>query len=265
VILEFGQEKEREEEKVDKKSLLVLDDGHFISSGLDLKQADITGFNTIVPKSNAQTLVTTSQGYPIVTTWRYGLGRVISLTTDDGKDWAGGLLSKDNSVLLTRIAAYAVGNPKRKEEFYIEIPDTIVGEQSDVIVKTNQYPDQDTLGIPIDEGLNFNMVEPNLYIASFVPDKTGINSLLGRDFGVNYEREYQEVGLNPMLSSFVIRTGGLTFQPNDIDGMVEDARSRAQKLQTKKVYFRWIFILIAIAVLLIELVIRRILSNQRKI
>jgi len=153
VILEFGDEKDREED-IPKNSLVVRDGGHFITKGLKIKDTKITGFNTIVPKSSAQTLITTGQGYPVITTWRYSLGRVVSMTTDDGRNWAGKLLSKSNSQLITRVAAYTVGNPKRLEKYYVEIEDTQVGKQSTVIVKSDELPKDDLL--------TFNMIEPEM-------------------------------------------------------------------------------------------------------
>jgi len=258
VILEFGEEKNREDEEiVNKKTLTIKDSGHFITSGLAVDTIEVGGFNTIVPKSNAQTLVTTNQGYPIVTTWRYGLGRVMSLTTDDGERWGGQLMSGDNSKLLTRLFAYGVGNPKRKEKYYVEIADTRVNDLSSVIVKSET--------LPASEGLSFSMSEPGLYMATFIPSDLGINSLLDTKFAVNYPKEYENVGPNDDLPSMAFQTGGRFFDYTDVDGIVNEAISRSKKQVSQKVYYRWVLILAALIVLMLEFTIRRILSNRRKI
>jgi hypothetical protein len=257
VILEFGAEKDKyDEEIVSKKGLVVRDADHFITYDLDIDKAEVSGFNTIVPKSTARTLITTSQGYPIVTSWRYGLGRVLSYSTDDGSYWAGSILSKDNSKLITRMFAYAVGNPKRKEEYYVEIPDTEVGSISTVIVKSESLPQH--------LNMTFNMVEPKIYNAEFIPPQVGFNELLGMKFSVNTQKEFQSVGINPDFHQIITQTGGKVFD-HDPDKIVDQARAKAKRLISEKVYFRWAFLLSALIVLLIELSVRRILSNRRKI
>lgn len=257
VVLEFGQEKDREDDKISTKGLSLRETGHFITTGLKLTNADISGFNTIVPKSTARTLVTTTQGYPIVTSWRYGLGRVISYTSDDGEKWAGNLLNKDNSKLLLRTVAYAVGDPKRKEKEFIEIPDTEVSKESEIIVKSETFPNYNNL--------TFSMIEPNIYLATFTPEFTGINELLNKKFAVNYPKEYLNTGINEYLYSIAIQTGGRTFEPDDVDGIIQQARDNAKKLVSNKVYYRWVLIAFALGIFLLELALRRLFSNRRKI
>jgi len=64
--------------------------------------AKVTGLNFVVPKQAARTLVTTNGGDSVLSVWRFGLGRVVSLTTDDGNKWSGELLSQKNSKLITK-------------------------------------------------------------------------------------------------------------------------------------------------------------------
>ncbi len=69
-------------------SLVALDTTHFITRGLEIG-ATISGYNYVVPKPAASLLVTTNKNIPIVVVWRFGLGRVVSIATDDGSRWSG--------------------------------------------------------------------------------------------------------------------------------------------------------------------------------
>ena len=66
----------------------VVNKNHYITADLNLN-ASISGFNDVTPKTGAQRLVAMPDGKPVLTVWRYGLGRVAALTTDDGNAWAG--------------------------------------------------------------------------------------------------------------------------------------------------------------------------------
>ena len=66
-------------------SLFAYSPDHFITKNVNLT-ANITGYNDVTPKAGAERLVITStNGKPVLTTWRFGLGRVAALTTDNGE------------------------------------------------------------------------------------------------------------------------------------------------------------------------------------
>src|SRR5674476_1375729 len=65
-------------------SLFAYSPDHFITKNVNLT-SNITGYNDVTPKAGAERLVITStNGKPVLTTWRFGLGRVAALTTDNG-------------------------------------------------------------------------------------------------------------------------------------------------------------------------------------
>ncbi|MBI2550507.1 VWA domain-containing protein, partial [Candidatus Woesearchaeota archaeon] len=92
---------------IDKMKLEKLNSNHFITRNVKLT-ARLTGFNQVVPKPNADVLVATAENRPVLTVWRFGLGRIASVTTDDGTGWAAELFNKDNSVLITRAVNWAI-------------------------------------------------------------------------------------------------------------------------------------------------------------
>ena len=53
----------------------MVNKNHYITADLDLN-ATITGFNDVTPKPGSQRLVAMADGKPVLTVWRYGLGRV---------------------------------------------------------------------------------------------------------------------------------------------------------------------------------------------
>jgi len=74
----------------------LINSDHFITRGVSLN-ATIYGYNKVYTKQNAQALVMTATGNPVISTWRFGLGRVVSITTDNGNTWAPELYDRDNS------------------------------------------------------------------------------------------------------------------------------------------------------------------------
>lgn len=244
---------DEEEQQSNKMNLAILDSNHFITAGLDPK-AFIYGFNNVVPKTTARLLATTSTGEPILTVWRLGLGRIAALSTDDGSDWAGDLLSKQNSNIITRTFNWAIGDPERKSQEFIEIPDTRVNEPTEVLVKSQT--------IPKAEGNVFHKVDENLYATTVTPTETGFQNILTATFATNYPAEYEMMGVNPELKSVTASTGGKIFNKEDIDGIIDLTKTKAKRTVVKKETIRQPFILAAILLLLIEIFIRRITRQE---
>jgi hypothetical protein len=233
--------------------LFILNPYHFITRGLEL-DANLYGFNQVIPKSSAQLLVTTQHGEPAVTVWNYGLGRVTSLNVFSGNNNLGDLLNKKNSILLTRITNWCIGDPQRKEPYYVIIPDTRVNSSAEVIVKSDKYP--------IAEGLSFTRVGENQYKADLIPGKAGFNQVLGKSFGVNYEQEYQQLGMSQRLEEVVSMSGGKFFKPTDTKEIVSFVKSVSKRTKVEKTTIVWPFILAAAIIFLIEIGIRKVRERR---
>lgn len=246
----FGKPDERESNKL---GLVVLNKNHFITENLELKGL-VYGFNAVVPKTTARLLVTTTTGEPLVTVWRLGLGRVAALSTDDGTNWAGELLNKENSKILTRMTNWAIGDPNRKSKEFVDVSDTRVQERTEVIIKSSQQPNA--------PGATFYKTDEDVYTASITPTQTGFYEIAGTFFGVNYPAEYAALGENPELKAITASTGGKIFKPEDIEGIIQHTKSRARRAVITKDIFSWPFILGAILLLLTEIFIRRIIRRE---
>lgn len=238
----------------DRFGVTVLNSNHFITENLDIR-AVITGYNQVVPKATANLLITTDIGDPLLTVWRFGLGRIAALTTDDGRMYAGSLLGRNTSVMLTRTMNWAIGDPDRKSETYVDISDTRLNEPTPILVKSETPPKA--------EDVVFFRVDDDLYRANIVPEDKGFHQIIDATFAVNSKREYGKVGLNLELEEIVASTGGKMYTVDQAEQIIDEVKSRSKRSVVKKVYIRWPFILAAIVLYLLQIYLRRVTKNKK--
>ncbi|MEM3154334.1 MAG: VWA domain-containing protein [Candidatus Woesearchaeota archaeon] len=233
--------------------LVILNKNHFITENFE-PNATLYGFNQVSPKGAARLLATTSTGEPVLTVWRLGLGRVAAFSVDDGSKWAGSLLTAGNSRIIARTMNWAIGDPERKSASFIDAKDTRINEPAEVTIKSSVPPSAG--------GVVFYKIDEDTYTGSIMPTSIGFQSAAGAEFAVNYETEFGSLGLNPELDRIAGSTGGKVFDPNDIDGIVERARTTAKRVISSRDYIRAPFILLAIVLFLVEIFIRRLLRKE---
>lgn len=249
----FGDSDEQEPEGGGTMGLVVLNANHFITEGYEPK-ADLNGFNQVVPKTTARLLLTTSTGEPVLTVWRVGLGRVAAWSVDDGSEWAGQVLNRINSKIVARTFNWAIGDPDRKSQSYIDAHDTIINEPTEVTIKSETPPEA--------PGVTFYKVDEDLYSAAMTPTTLGFQQVSGAVFAANYAREYHSLGYNPELSKIVLSTGGRVFEADDIDGIAQHARASSRRIVNTKDRIGWPFVLAAVIIYLIEIFIRRLVRRE---
>ena len=248
----FFGEPEPDEDK-DRFSIVVLDSGHFITRDLSLG-ASITGFNYVAAKPSARLLASTAGGSPILAVWRYGIGRVASLSTDSGSSWSGSLYTKENSRLISRTVNWAIGDLSRNKAYDVSAKDTFVDKATDVNVVSDEIPDT--------EDLDFAKIDTNLYSAEFASDKPGFHDVLDAVVAVNHDDEYFDLGMDPELKDLVTSSGGKLFDPSNTDAIIEGVKTMSKRIKTETAYYRWPFALAALLVLIIEIAIRRYHENK---
>ncbi len=244
-----------EEEESDLRHLSITNHRHFITSGLTL-DARISGYNRVVSKPAATVLVSTRDRKPVLTAWRFGLGRVAALTTDPEK-WAGELLKRENSELITRTINWAVGNPGRKKDIDVRVSDSRVGDIASVYVMSEKRP--------VLEGYSFSMTGSSLYTAAFVPEEPGFKRFYDSVMAVSYSTEYSKLGLNPGLAGYVSMTGGRIFSKDQPEEIVEFIKSNSVRRKFREKSFSQYFLLAALLIFLLELCIRRVIENKKSI
>lgn len=250
IKLAIGEGKDKEKE-TKKYKLQILNANAFITTGIDLK-ASITGFNQVVPKSSGRTLVTTEFNNPVLSIWRFGLGRVAVLSTDDGSKWSGELLSSGQSKIITRTVNWAVGDPDRLKDYAVKISDTTLGEPTELKVITDKTP--------VLKGYEFAKIEEgskDSYVTTYTPTATGFFRVLDATVAVSYPYEYQKVGFNQELKSIIESGGGSIFKPEQTKEIVERVKQDSVTIEKDYNYYRWPFVVAALAIFLIEIAFRR--------
>ncbi|MBI4150167.1 VWA domain-containing protein [Candidatus Woesearchaeota archaeon] len=247
----FGEPEDDEKEK---RNLVVLNGNHFITKELSLS-GQLTGYNQVVPKASASALVTTGTGAPLLTVWRFGLGRVAALASDDGSKYAAPLLARENSKLITRSINWAVGDPTKTRGFGVIAEDTNLGKTAEITVRSKQLPQSDLM--------QFKKVDVDLYRGFFSPAETGFFSLAGAEVAVNYYDELQKIGMHPNLRNLVMATGGEMFKPDQIEEIIKKTKASAMRKETQEISYRWPFALAALCLFLFEVCVRKL--HEKKV
>jgi len=249
----FGKKPADEEEK-GLRNVVVYNAFHFITHNLE-PSAVLYGFNQVIPKSNARMLLATSQGEPILTVWRYGLGRVASFSTDDGNAWSGGVFNERNSRMVSRMMNWAIGDPERKEKYFIRIDDTRTNKTTDIIVKSEKFPKA--------EDLTFYKTGENIYTSKIESSAQGFNEVIGVVYASNYDAEYQKLGINPELQGIVESSNGKIFKSDEHKEIMNHVIKRSERFDIIKKKMMWPFITAALIIFLVEVSIRRIVEQKQ--
>lgn len=237
-------------ENVSGYTLVVMDENHYITSNIEIN-ATISGFNDVTPKPGAQRLVALTDGKPIVTAMRYGLGRSVSLATDDGNAWAQSLYSPENSMLISSMVNWAVGDPRPERE-RVEADDGWAGSPLEIYVSSESLPE-------IGEGARIESTAPGRYTVTIVPESEGVYYINDYGIAVNYPLEYREFGFNPELKGMIEAAGGKIFTEDEAGrSIVEEARKASARLVQERASISWQLLLAALVLFLLEVTVRRI-------
>jgi uncharacterized membrane protein len=242
IKLYFGDASENPDDDL---GIFVYDSNHFITKDIS-KVGKIYGFNSVYPKANARMLLTTSTGDPLLTIWNFGLGRVASLTTDDGSMWNPDMLAEANSKVLIKTLNWLVENPERKNLMSVDIEDLRIGENAVVVARSQSRP----------EG-NYFAAGKNLYKSNLFPEEVGFIEVSGVSAGVNYKKEYLHIGISEDLEKAIAITGGQMLPPDA--AQIEEKIMSASSVETvRQESVSWAFFAAALAVFLIEIFLKRI-------
>lgn len=186
--------------------------------------------------------------------WRFGLGRVISLATDDGSKWGGEFLTKGNSKVITKAINWVIGDLARKKNFDVKIKDTTVDGTMFISVISGS--------LPTHEKLSFFKSDANLYNAKYSPDSTGYYNFLGADVAVNYKDEFKDLGINKEFIKLVKQSQGMVFDKDDIDTILEFVKDKSKRIKVDTTSYKWPFLTLAVILFLAEIALRRLWENR---
>ncbi|WP_299331761.1 VWA domain-containing protein [Haloplanus sp.] len=231
------------------EGLTVVDSTHFITSGVTLESTP-GRVNDVSMRPGADLLVAGSDGTPAVASWRYGLGRVATITAYDDTGGLDGLLRRPDSLLVTKSVNYAIGDPERKATGVTDVADTRVGEPTTVVYR----------GVSPPEGteLTFSAVDENVYRAQTTPESVGFGTVAGATYAANYPAEYAGFGTSAALTEAVRATGGQQFGRNDATEIAAFARQQSTRVRDVRRSWDWALLTAALLLFLTEVVVRRL-------
>ncbi|AUV81607.1 magnesium chelatase [Salinigranum rubrum] len=231
------------------EGLTIVDPNSFITSGVTLESSPSSA-NDVAIRRGADFLVATSDGTPAVASWRYGLGRVATITAYGSDGTLDGLLEQPDSLLVTKTVNYAIGDPERKSEGVTDVSDTRVGESTTVVFRGRERPQSDAV--------DFRQTSTGVYQATLTPNETGFNQVLDATYAVNYQSEYGSFGQTGELRSVVQTTGGRQFEPSQAAEIAEFARQESTRVRTLEQSWTWLALLLALLLYFGEIVLRRL-------
>ena len=234
--------------------LVVLDRRAFVTSGVTLTSSP-ESFNDVSVRRGADYLVAGSNGQPALATWRYGLGRVATLTAHGDDGTLDGLLREPDSLLLTRSTNYVVGDPERKATGITGIPDTRVGEPTTVTYRGTDRPDVD--------GPAFRRVGEETFRASVTPTEPGYVEVLDAAYAANYPREYAAFGPAPELDRLVDETSGREFTAAQGTRIARFAAQEASGIRPVETDWTWLPLVLGLVLFTLEVSYRRLQVRRR--
>ncbi len=250
-----SEEKILPEENLSGYSIAVANKNHYITSDLELN-ATVSGFNDVTPRSGAQRLVIMADGKPVLTTWRYGLGRVAAFTSDDGSVWAGSIYAVPSSQLISSMVNWAVGDP-RPEDDRVEAEDGWQGTPLQITIDSNALP-----SLP---GTSVEKVGDKRYVATLTPNSTGIYYIGDYGVAVNYPLEYRDIGFNSELTGLIMANGGKVFTEDEArQSLIAEAGRLSQRTVQERVSRRDLLLLLALAIFLVDVVFRKAGEIRRR-
>ncbi|MCD4816893.1 MAG: VWA domain-containing protein, partial [Methanosarcinales archaeon] len=260
--LTFGQEApDLPEGGPDAYAIVRLDEEHFITRYLNIS-GSISGYNDVTQKVGARRLVTTSMGKPVVTVWEFGLGRVVSLSSDNGYQWAGVLYSGENARLLPSMINWAVGDPRPEDGIVVYSGDMNLGSPGTVIIRSNEMPvvvfgGQDVPVSQTGERTYEGVIEPD-HIGLFNLEVSASGVTLEDTAAVNYPLEYRDVGNDPEFLEAVKRNSGRVYNVDQARSLLfSDIRKNSIMASEEHVSLGWLFLITALLVFLGEVIMRR--------
>ena len=229
------------------EGLTVVDPNAFVTAGVEL-ESDPGRTNEVSVRRGADLLVAAGSGDPAVATWRYGLGRVLTISAYAPDGSLGGLLRRPDSLLLTKSVNWAIGDPERKRSGTIEASDTRVGEPTTVVYRGERPP----------AGLDFRQAGEGRHEARVTPTEPGYATAAGATYAANYPAEYAALGRSADLAALVRDTGGRQFRPGEAEAIAAFARERAVAVREVRDEWDWLALVLALLLLLAEVGLRRL-------
>jgi uncharacterized membrane protein len=252
----FGTHDEPSEEGPSVFSLVTWDSNHFVSSGLSLGSS-LYGLNDVSVKPSAQRLVVTTSNNPIVASSFFGLGRIVSIATDNGNEWSGEVFSND-AMLFARAVNYALGDASKQQDFFVRATDPREGEPFEILVFSAAHiPSIEVDGSTV----LLSEIDEGEYRGELSLSE-GAYDIGPRSIVVNHPREY--VYPKTSMASVSFASSGSLFNTQDVSRVetfaIENSFESSSRIQPIGAFF----LFFAAILFLIEVVIRRLTERHNQ-
>ncbi|MEM2918990.1 MAG: VWA domain-containing protein [Candidatus Altiarchaeota archaeon] len=261
-----------EEESSGYHTVKIYNPYHFITEGLRI-DTKINDLNGVSAKTVAQVLISTVDKKPVVTVWRFGLGRVAAITTDNGALWAGNLYTAEGGKLISRIMNWAIYDLEKKKPLKITTDDIFLGDKASIMIKTEEKPKVYIKEKNSTKEFDAKQVDIGLFSLSFTPENSGIyeitaENLFGKDIdaiAVNQREEYFNLGIDiERLRKISELTNGNLYNFTEKGSTIEEILNYAKEKSVMKVNSREnlqdYFIFAALLLFFIDVITRRVIE-----
>lgn len=174
---------------------------HPITSSVENVEVAATKIDDVEVKPTGKALVETSSERPVLSTWRYGLGRVAAYSAGDSD--LGGFLNQEPKLVSSSIS-WTVGDPLRKDNKTLE-------------VNSARYPDE--VEVSSDRKLDsLTRKAGGTYETEIKPESLGFHRYRNRHvYAYNYNSELENIGYrDEIIKSLAEQTGGRVLEARDL-------------------------------------------------
>jgi len=243
INIEFGQRGDSDGEE---NRVVVHNEYHYIARNLDLGYVPVENYNLVTEKINSQIILTTEAGDPILTVWRFGLGRVAALSTDDGVVWAKSLYGGKTGKVFTSLTNWIASDLEKTLDVNIETQDIHAGDTQYITIKSSNDP---TITVESPDGIQTTITARRRGLehsqAAFIPKTEGVYFVHASaggvsdrsSFSVNYPREFKTLGTDlSALKVIAESTGGDVIDESTLSELVNKIREINSKASKKHVF-----------------------------
>jgi hypothetical protein len=220
------------------QGLVVTDPDQFIADGISLRST--TGsFDPVETKFGSRRVVSSSSGNPVLTVWRYGLGRS-AVFTAGSKDLS--RIVKTDPELVSRTLSWSVGDYGTDEGVRVE---DARRPEAPTATSTSKVEDLKRQG-------------PETYSLELEAPKPGFHEFRDDTYAYTYNREVQGAGYDTENLEELRSSGFKTYSVNQTSEIKEGLRQFSQRTETEKRELATPLVFAALVLLLLEIAYRKL-------
>ena len=191
----------------DERVVSVFENNQFITKDIEDFSLAVSDVSQVETKESGDRLLVTSGNRPVLSSWRFGLGRVAAYSA--GPSDLKPFLAQEPGV-VSKSVAWAVGEPTRKNDKYLEV--ISAREDQDVVVSSNF------------ETGSLKRKPGGMFETRIKPESLGFHVYKGSyDYTYNYNSELEDFGYrSDVIETISDRTGGKILEPDNLSSITSE-------------------------------------------